>query len=103
MPERELLVALTELGRAEIECSCGMGSITFDLNNYPKKRLMREGDIVETSCPHCSKVLVSRLPQIAFRWKEFCDEFGGKRLVFRIKSQAEPVLAAPEGVLTSGA
>jgi hypothetical protein len=84
MAERELIVSLSELTRAEIICSddkCG-GTVTLDLS----KALGADKDGVESSkCPICKEPIITPMVKIVQAWQTFISQVGNGKIQFRIK------------------
>ena len=80
MPEKELVLGLDELNRAEIkrqnaECS---GSITADFTQI---------DEPSNVCPICKKLIVAGLLDIAAAWRDLFSKAKAAKIHFRVKQQ----------------
>jgi hypothetical protein len=78
MVEKELIVSLSELTRAEIVCSdpeC-CGSVTLDLNRQVEE---------SSKCPNCRKPVITPMISIVEAWRNFVTKVGHGQIQFRIK------------------
>ena len=78
MPEKELIITIDELKRAEIKCqrsSCS-GSLTLDFT---------ENQQPDTACPVCNKPVAVAIHVIGNAWNEFYKHAVEAKLQFRVK------------------
>lgn len=84
MAEKELIVSLSELTRAEIVCSddtCG-GTVTLDLSKPLGSD--RQGE-QSSKCPVCKQPIITPMVTIVEAWQTFITKVGKGKILFRIK------------------
>ncbi len=78
MAEKELVISLEELNRAELVCKregC-TGSLTVDFNQNAKPL---------ATCPACGQPVANGVYLIAEAWQDFYKKAGNGKIQFRIK------------------
>jgi ribosomal protein S27E len=75
MSQKEIIIALSELGRLEVICPNCKGSATAVSADGP----------FPTKCGACGEVLASGISNIGAAWKEFVRQANGAVIQFRIK------------------